>query len=769
MERRESPRVTAESPPLAVSRLRVLIRGAVQGVGFRPFVYRLARAHGLRGWVLNEARGVEIEAEGPEAALTKFLLALETERPPLAVIQSLEHSFLDPVGLGEFAIRHSEEGGEKTVLVLPDIATCEACLREVRDPEDRRHRYPFTNCTHCGPRATIVESLPYDRPRTSMRRFPLCTDCAREYADPADRRFHAQPVACANCGPQVWATEGAGAIARGEGAIRLSVNALRGGRVVALKGLGGFHLLVNARSLPAVARLRERKRREEKPLALMYPDLAAIKEDCEVSPLEARLLTAPERPIVLLHKRPAARIAGNVAPDNPYLGCLLPYTPLHHLLLEDFAGPLVATSGNLTDEPIAKDNEEGVERLAGIADLYLLHDRDIVRRMDDSIARVVRGRQLVMRRARGFAPLPIPLKRKLPRLLALGGHLKNTIAFAKGDQVFVSQHLGDLDNKPAYDAFLQAVRDLPALYDFAPEAVAVDLHPAYVSTQHGEGLRLPLHRVQHHMAHVASCAAENELEPPLLGVAWDGTGYGLDGTVWGGEFLAWRDGRFDWVGGFADFPLLGAEMAVREPRRIALALLHGVYGAEAFDLDFLPTLQAITAQERDTFAKVLKAEKAPRCRSVGRLFDGVASLLGLRQRMSFEGQAAMAVEFTASGEEKPYSFVLKTKSKPKTLIHWEPIVQGIVEDIKSGVPRHAIAARFHATLAEVIVKVAHEVGEHRVALSGGCFQNALLAHLAGERLEAEGFRPYFHQRVPPNDGGLSLGQIVVAAEAMRRG
>lgn len=764
-----TPAGDVQELPRDALRLHVRIRGAVQGVGFRPFVYRLARELGVRGWVLNASRGVEIEAEGPAATLERFLLRLGTERPPLAIVQSLEHAFLDPVGLPEFHIRHSDDGGEKTVLVLPDVATCAACLREVRDPSDRRHRYPFTNCTHCGPRATIVEALPYDRPRTSMRHFPLCPACAREYEDPEDRRFHAQPVACPACGPQLWAEDGSGVLARGEGAIALAERAVRAGEVVAVKGLGGFHLLVDARDAGSVARLRERKRREEKPLALMYPSLEAVAEDCEVSPMEARLLTAPERPIVLLRRRPGARIAGNVAPGNPYLGCMLPYTPLHHILLEDLGFPVVATSGNLTDEPIAKDNKEGLARLTGVADVFLLHDRGIVRRMEDSVVRVVRGREVVLRRARGFAPLPIPVKDDLPALLALGGHLKNTVAFARGRQVFVSPHLGDLDTKLAHDAFVQANRDLQGLYDFTPEAVAVDRHPAYLSTRYGEGLGLPVHRVQHHMAHVASCAAENELEPPLLGAAWDGTGYGMDGTVWGGEFLRWADGRFDWVAGFADFPLLGGEKAVREPRRTALALLHAAYGDDALGLDFLPTIRALEGPQRDWFAAMLRSPW-PRARSVGRLFDGVSSMLGLVQRATFEGQAAMAVEHAArAGRARPYPYALTRGSDPRVLVRWEPIVRGIVEGLRAGEPVGDVAARFQATLAEVIVEIAHEVGESKVVLSGGVFQNALLSARACDRLAEEGFRPYVHQRVPPNDGGISLGQIVVAAEAMRLG
>jgi len=757
--------------PSRTRRLRVAIRGAVQGVGFRPFVYRLARELGLRGWVLNSSRGVSIEVEGPEPRLREFLLALEARQPPLAVVHSMEHAFLEPVGFDGFEIRESVGTEERTVLVLPDAATCPACLREIRDPRDRRHGYAFTNCTHCGPRFTIIEDLPYDRARTTMKAFPLCEDCAGEYGDPLDRRFHAQPTACPRCGPAVWAEDPAGGLlARGTEALEAAAKAVRSGRIVAAKGLGGFHLLADARSTSAVARLRARKHREEKPLALIYPDLGAIREDCLVGPQEERLLVSPERPIVLLRRRQGASVSSLVAPGNPYLGCMLPGTPLHHLLLDRIGVPAVATSGNLTDEPIAKENDEARSRLGPIADLLLLHDRGIVRRVDDSVARVLLGQEQILRRARGYAPLPVPVGRPLPALLALGGHLKNTIAFAKGDRVFLSQHLGDLDNALAQEAFHQALRDLPGLYQFVPEAVAVDLHPGYASTTAGEALGLPLHRVQHHAAHVASGAADNGIDPPLLGVAWDGTGYGLDGTVWGGEFLLWKEGRFEWVAGFRDFPLLGGEKAVREPRRVALGLLHAVYGKAALEMEGLPPLRAFSAQERDWLGRLLAVGASTRCRSVGRLFDGVASLLGLSQKMSFEGQAAMAVEFAADGPPgAPYEVALSRHSAPRLLIDWAPIVEGIVEDLSTGAPVGGIAGRFIATLAEIIVQVAHEVGQKEVVLSGGCFQNALLSTLASEHLAAEGFRPFLHRRVPPNDGGISLGQIVAAAEAMRHG
>ncbi len=798
------------TPPAArpEARLKIAVRGAVQGVGFRPFVFRLATELGLGGWVNNSPQGVFIEAEGPRRALEHFLVRLDTEKPPRSFIQSLEASWLDPLGRTNFAIRPSETAGARTALVLPDIAPCADCLREILDPANRRHRYPFTNCTHCGPRFSIIEALPYDRANTSMRRFTLCPACQAEYDDPRDRRFHAQPNACPRCGPhlELWVPCPGDSSApprvagRGDDALRAAAGAIQAGHIVAVKGLGGFHLIVAAHDDAAVRRLRDRKHREEKPFALMVPSLESVKAVCDVSLLEERLLRSPEAPIVLLRRigNRKSEIAHSVAPGNPCLGVLLPSTPLHHLLLAELGFPVVATSGNLSDEPICTDEREALGRLGGVADLFLVHNRPIVRPVDDSVVRVLLDRELVLRRARGYAPLPITLQSEVRSpnsevICAVGAHLKNTVALAVGPQVFVSQHLGDLETAAAYDAFRRAVADFQRLYEACPEIIAADLHPDYLSTKFARELAAPAGGprcvgVQHHLAHVLSCMAENELAPPLLGVAWDGTGYGLDGTVWGGEFFHVTETAAERVAHWRAFRLPGGDAAAKEPRRAALGLLHETFGDTAFELGDRPTLRAFSGAELAALRTMLtQGVNSPRTSSVGRLFDAVASLLGLRQRMRFEGQAATDLEFAADGAsgEAPYPLrmedgerrmeataaaashsALRT-SHSAFLLDWVPMVRAILDDSKRGVPAGEISARFHLTLAEAIVAVARRIGEPRVVLSGGCFQNRRLTEHAVRRLEAEGFLPYWHQRIPPNDGGISLGQVVAARRALK--
>ncbi len=767
-----------ESSPAVTQRARLIIRGAVQGVGFRPFVYRLATGLGLTGWVINSPQGVHIEIEGVPGTIEAFLLRVERERPPRASIHSVECAWLDPAGYSGFEIRHSSAAGAATTLVLPDIATCVDCLREIFDPRDRRYRYPFTNCTNCGPRFSIIEALPYDRPATSMKGFTMCPACAREYADPLDRRFHAQPNACPACGPslQLW-DAGGRVLAPREQALAGAVAALREGRIVALKGIGGFLLLVDASKQAAVERLRERKRREEKPLALLYPSVAIAQLDCEVSPLEARLLVSPESPIVLLHRRAGARgaVADAVAPRNPYLGVMLPYSPLHHLLMHDFERPVVATSGNVSDEPICTDEAEALDRLRGIADVFLVHDRPIVRHVDDSIARVLLGREQVLRRARGYAPLPLPLPRSSPTTLAVGGHLKNTIALAVDRHVFVSQHIGDLETAAATAAFEQVIRSFRDLYATGPARVAADLHPDYLSTKHAKALALPLVQVQHHYAHVAACMAENELDGRVLGVAWDGTGYGTDGTIWGGEFLLTDSSSFERVATLRSFRLPGGERAIKEPRRTALGVLFEMWGARAAQRTDLAPLRAFTdADRRIIFQMLDKGLNAPVTTSAGRLFDAVASLLDVRQQISFEGQAAMELEFAIDEREAPErTYACRVENRPAAdgrapclmVVDWQPIVEGLLADLDDGTPASVLAARFHHALADLIVDVARRVGEPRVALTGGCFQNRYLTEQTVVRLRRAGFKPYWHQRLPPNDGGIAVGQIVAALRA----
>ena len=604
----------------------------------------------------------------------------------------------------------------------------------------------------------------------------MCSECEGEYHDPFDRRFHAQPNACPKCGPQLqlWDENGA-AISEQDNALRRAVDAIRAGKIVALKGIGGFQLIADARNEGAVAQLRDRKHREEKPFALMYPALDTVRADCEVSSLEERLLLSPESPIVLLSAIRNRRQSGSdqstitesIAPGNPNLGVMLPYTPLHHLLMSELNFPVVATSGNLSDEPICIDEYEALDRLHGIADLFLVHNRPIVRHVDDSIVRVMCGREIVLRRARGYAPLPITIKSKIvnrePRIvLAVGAHLKNTVALKIDNNIFVSQHIGDLETKQAYTAFLRAVVDLPRLYGAKVDIVACDTHPEYLSTKFASELTPPKIPVQHHWAHIAACMAENEIEAPALGVGWDGTGYGLDGSIWGGEFLlAVKNGSFERVAHLRQFRLPGGDQAVKEPRRSALGVLHELLGEKVWDEDLI---RSVFANNELSILRTMveKNLNAPVTSSAGRLFDAVSALIGLRQRASFEGQAAMELEFSADVDLRDaYPFTLTEKIP--MVIDWEPAIRGALGDIKSGGSRGAISAKFHNMLVQSIVTVARRIGEPTVVLSGGCFQNRLLIERAIERLREENFLPAWHQRIPPNDGGIALGQAVAAA------
>jgi len=762
-----------------------MIRGAVQGVGFRPFVYRLAGGRGLRGWVNNSAQGVFVEAEGRREELNEFLLSIERESPPRSFIQSLEYSFLDPVGYESFEIRESASDGQKTSLVLPDIATCDECLRDIFDPGDRRYLYPFTNCTNCGPRFSIIRALPYDRPNTTMKSFIMCEACSAEYEDPSDRRFHAQPNACPDCGPglELWDATGK-KLAPGHEALLATAEAVRQGRVAAVKGIGGFHLIVDARSEAAISRLREAKHREEKPLALMFPSMDAIRAECRVSELEGRLLRSPESPIVLLSREGRepfgeSVLADSVAPGNPHLGAMLPYTPLHHVLMAELGFPIVATSGNLSDEPICTDEQEAAERLSGIADLFLVHDRPIARHVDDSVARVILGREAVVRRARGYAPLPVRVKDEAPPVLAVGAHLKNAVAVSIGRDVFVSQHVGDLETTQAFEAFHQVIGDLQGIYGHEAAAVACDAHPDYLSTGYAERSGLPVERVQHHYAHILSCMAENEIQGPVLGVSWDGTGYGPDGTIWGGEFLRATVDSFTRSAHFRTFRLPGGDTAIREPRRAAVGLLHELLGESMTEHGDLHPMRSFAPGELRTLLEMLRAGvNSPRTSSVGRLFDVVAALTGLRQVNSFEGQAAMMLEFALQDVEtgdaypvdvvSPIDRAAGMEESAPALVDWGPMMRCVLDDVRRAEPVGVVSARFHNGLAEAILAVARMAGEGQVVLSGGCFQNAYLVERTVGVLEREGFRPYWHQRIPPNDGGISLGQAVAAMRALRR-
>lgn len=752
--------------------LQVEIEGAVQGVGFRPFVYRLATELNLTGWVNNSAQGVCIKVEGPESKLECFVERLELECPPHALIQNLTQSAIELADFEVFEIRQSDSGGKKTAYVLPDLATCKDCLQEIFDPGDRRYRYPFTNCTNCGPRFSIIKSLPYDRPNTTMREFVMCDFCQAEYVDPLDRRFHAQPNACRTCGPQleILATNGK-VLAERDGALKAAAEAIRSGQVVVLKGLGGFQLIVDARNSEAVIRLRKRKHREEKPLAIMADSLDWVRSNCELSSEELDLLDSPESPIVLLRNKRTGELAEEVAPGNPYLGVMMPYTPLHHLLLAELGFPIVATSGNLSDEPICISTDDALERLEGIADIFLTHNRPIERHVDDSVIRMMAGRPTMIRRARGYAPLPITLQEPLPQILAVGAHLKNTFAISSGRDVFVGQHIGDLETELARAAFGKGIADFEDLYESAPECVVSDAHPDYHSTRYAASREKPLHKVQHHLAHVLSCMAENDLKPPLFGISWDGTGYGFDGTIWGGEFFHIYEDSFERVATLRQFRLPGGEKSVVEPRRTALGLLYEIYGKSLFEKIDLPLLDSFSKEELDVIHAMLRNKlNSPLTSSMGRLFDAIAALIGLRQKMSFEGQAAMELECALADSklDDKYSYAIINSISgdcdgAKWIVDWEPMIGELVDDLENNMGKEKIAARFHNMLVDVILDLAHRVGERAVVLSGGCFQNLALTERAVQRLRDDGFEPSWHHQVPPNDGGIALGQIVAVA------
>jgi hydrogenase maturation protein HypF len=730
----------------------------------RPFVFQLAQENHLRGWVINSDHGIIIEAEGKYSSLAVFISKLQKKLPPLAKVYSMELSFLPLVGYKSFEIRESEVKEEPTVLILPDIATCPECIKELFNPADRRYFYPFINCTHCGPRFTIIHKLPYDRPHTSMQSFQMCDPCRREYEDPADRRFHAQPIACPRCGPQVELWDEAGeARASSYEAIKLAADFLRQGEILAFKGLGGFLLAVDAHNENAVRDLRIKKQREEKPFALMFPNLDLVKRYCSVNVVEERLLTSPETPIVLLKQRPNINIAPSVAPNNPYLGIMLPYSPLHILLMKEFGAPIVATSGNISEEPIVIDEKDGLRRLKGIARYFLIHNRPIVRHMDDSIARVILGQQIILRRARGYAPLPIVFSKELPQILAVGGQLKNTIAFSLKNKVFLSQHIGDLETLEAYRVFIRMIEDMCSMYKLELKAIACDLHPDYTSTRYAHGLGLPVIGVQHHHAHMASCMGENELEGKVLGVCWDGAGWGMDGNIWGGEFFVGDYYTFDRIATFRSFALPGAEKAIKEPRRMALSILLSIYGKDLWAKGDLLNRLAFSEEQLRILNQIL-ANRAlsPLCTSVGRLFDAASSLIGLAQVNRFEGQAAMMLEFAVQDPiPKYYNFALDHTSP--MVVEWSPIFEGIIDDIRKAKTPGEIAAKFHNTLGQIILRIAELAGRDKIVLTGGVFQNRYLTEVTYRLLKEHHFQVHIHQRIPPNDGGISLGQILVAA------
>lgn len=747
--------------------LRITITGAVQGAGFRPFIYRLAAEHHLCGWVINNSQGVIIEAEGEEVRLKAFIREIKENPPPHVLIQSLEFSSIPIKHFTCFEIRESQDKGKKSALVLPDIATCPLCLAELFDPSNRRYLYPFINCTHCGPRFSIIENLPYDRPNTTMKSFIQCPDCEQEYRDPSNRRFHAQPNACPVCGPHVelWDHQG-NILASQHKAIIKTAEAICSGQIVAVKGIGGFHLVVDARNEAAVAELRKRKRREEKPLALMAPSVDWIKQICQVSLMEENTLCSSAAPIVLLQKEknPAIPVAASLSPGNPCLGVMLPYSPLHHILLKELGFGIVATSGNLTDEPICIDENEALNRLKDIADAFLIHNRPIKRNVDDSVLRIIMEQIFVLRRSRGYAPMPITLDEELPPLLAVGGHLKNTIAVSHGKNVFLSQHIGDLETNEAHETFLEITGSLQAMYEIKPGKIACDLHPGYLSTKYAEQSVIPKVKVQHHHAHVVSCMADNHLEGPVLGISWDGTGLGTDNTIWGGEFLLSTKSDFRRIAHFRSFPLLSGEQSIKKISRVAIGLLYEMMGEAVFSQTSLAPIRQHSQNELSLFNSMLTRKiNSPAVCSAGRVFDAVAAILDIRQTVSFEGQGAIELENIINpGITDFYEFSILANGEPH-LLDWEPVIRAILADINDAVPVPVISAKFHNALIESIVNIAKRVKQNTIVLTGGCFQNRYLLENSVRRLGEEGFCPYWHHQVPTNDGGIALGQIIIAS------
>ena len=755
-----------------IQRRLIWVQGVVQGVGFRPFVYRLARDHALRGWVRNTSAGVEIDIEGPPAALDAFERDLTADAPPLSRLEAVRVQQAAPVGYDAFVIRHSAAQQGDYQLISPDIATCAECRRELFDPADRRYRYPFTNCTNCGPRFTIIADIPYDRPQTTMRDFVMCPACQAEYDDPLDRRFHAQPNACPICGPQLTLTDAAGAPLPTDDALATAARMLRDGQIIAVKGLGGFQLACDATNEAAVQRLRERKRRPAKPFAVMLPTLAEVRRHCDVSDAEAALLTSPQAPIVLLPWRPDSDICAAVAPDNRYLGVMLPYTPLHHLLLADAGRPLVMTSGNLSEEPIAQDNDEALRRLGDLADAFLLHNRGIYARYDDSVWFVPAGGPQPIRRARGYAPFPIRLPFALPQVLACGPELKNTFCLTKEQYAFVSQHIGDMENLETLEHYERTLALYRRLFRIAPTVVAHDLHPDYLATRAARQMAaaqptLRLVGVQHHYAHIVSCLADNGLpadHPPVIGVALDGTGYGTDGAIWGGEFLIADYRTWRRAGHLAYLPLAGGEAAIRQPYRLAVAYSLALLG----DVPDVPALRQVPPEEVAVIRQqVARQLNAPPTSSCGRLFDAVAALAGVRDRVSYEAQAAIELEMRATGRAADgASYPFAIVGGDPHLVHLADTWRAIVADLARGVDVAAISWRLHRTVAQIVRemcgRLAAETGLRTVALSGGCFQNRLLLALTVPLLQEAGFAVLLHQQVPCNDGGVSLGQAVHA-------
>lgn len=753
-------------------RIQISIQGAVQGVGFRPFIFKLANELNLKGVIANSLNGVLIDVEGYEIALSEFLSRIKSDKPVHSIINNVTVTKLELNGFNDFKIIESNSGGDPETIILPDIAVCNDCLNEMFDPQNRRYLYPFINCTNCGPRFSIIESLPYDRPNTSMKNFQMCDKCRSEYENPHDRRFHAQPIACSDCGPQIQLLNQNGeVICEKENAITETVIKLKEGKVIALKGLGGFQLLVRAQDDNAVQKLRERKHRDQKPFALMFPSIEKIKGYCLVSEEEEKILLSPEAPIVLLKRKnnflkESNTISGLVAPQNPYFGVMLPYTPLHHLLMKKIGEPIIATSGNISEEPMCISEKEAIERLCAIADYFLVNNRPIVRPVDDSVVRIINNELMILRRARGYSPLPFSIRNAAKEnLICVGGHLKNNISLKKGTEVFISQHIGDLENTEAERYFQNSISDFKQMYKVMPDYFVHDLHPNYSSTKYCIQQNIKTISVQHHLAHIAACYEENKIEGKCFAVCWDGTGFGLDGTIWGGEFFIYDENNFSHFAQLRQFRLPGGDAAVRDTRRALSGVLFEIFGEHIHFDKF-----KLNGSSKDFKLFIQMLKKNINCfttSSAGRLFDAVSSLLNVCQSSSYEGQAAMMLEFIADKNiKKSYNFNLIEKDK--FVVDWQPIFEEMFVDLETECSLSEISAKFHNTLIEIIISLAKKAKHKNVLLTGGCFQNIFLLERAVVRLIENGFNPYWNKIIPINDGGISFGQAVFANSFIRK-
>ena len=759
-----------------MTRRLIDINGIVQGVGFRPFVYKLARSCAIKGWVNNYPGGVHIDAEGAEESMKSFLERLRTQAPPISFIDTFRVETGEPEGYTDFEIRSSSSENADEAFISADLSVCEDCVREMEDPGNRRYRYPFINCTNCGPRFTITSAIPYDRTNTTMRSFPMCGECAEEYRDPSNRRFHAQPVACDACGPSLTLLDRDGIrVFEGE-EIEKTAELLKKGAIVAVKGLGGYHLACDAENSAAVRELRKRKNRDGKPFALMARDIETVQKHCVVGEREAELLKCPAKPIVLLDRKKESGLAvGYLSPDNGTLGIMLPYTPLHYLLLKDGPEILVMTSGNISGEPIYYKDWEALRGLRGIADYFLTNNREIYIRTDDSVVTVFRDRGRIVRRSRGYVPFPLDISAIfsetenscLPSVLACGGELKNTFCITKGGKAYLSHHIGDLENMETLISFENGIEHFGKIFKIRPDAAAYDLHPEYLSTKYAEELiNLKKFPIQHHRAHIASCMAENKVNGPVIGVAFDGTGYGDDGNVWGGEFFSGDYTTLERIAHFEYIPLPGGEAGIKEPWRMAVSYLFAAFG-ENFGALKLPFLKSIAAEKTDfVLQQIVKKVNSPLTSSAGRLFDAVSAILGLCNVIEYEGQAAIRLESNAEISEKgkyPYEI---TRTGTTYEISVKKMIAAIAQDVSYGTDIAAVAGVFHRTVAEIILEICSllrkKTGINGVALSGGVFQNRLLLAQTLDLLESEGFTVYTHAEVPTNDGGISLGQAVIA-------